>query len=135
MLIHLIKILTTVCFIKVVNGPIQWISLKTVKFALDELTVLEIFLIKREMNTGEIWCSTCWKWYIFMYTANFINKFRVLLYLIIWSFFGPYFPVCGLNSEIYFVNLRIQSEYAKTGTRKNSVVWHFSPSVLSFLEN
>ena len=26
-------------------------------------------------------------------------------------FSGPYFPVFGLNTEIYGVNLRIQSEY------------------------
>ena len=36
----------------------------------------------------------------------------------IWSFSGPYFPVLGLNSEIYSVSLRIQSECAKIRTRK-----------------
>ena len=30
-------------------------------------------------------------------------------------FSGPYFPVFGLNAEIYGVNLRIQSEYGKNG--------------------
>ena len=39
---------------------------------------------------------------------------------------GPYFPVFGLNTEIYFVNLRIQSEYRKIRTRNNSVFGHFS---------
>ena len=34
---------------------------------------------------------------------------------------GPYFPVFGLNTEIYFVNLNIQSEYRKMRTRNNSV--------------
>ena len=33
---------------------------------------------------------------------------------------GPYFPVFGLNTEICGVNLRIQSEYKKTRTRKIS---------------
>ena len=44
------------------------------------------------------------------------------------SFF-PYFPVFGLNTEIYGVNLRIQSEYGKIQTSRNSVLWHFSNSV------
>ena len=40
-----------------------------------------------------------------------------------------YFPVFGLNTEIYGVNLRIQSEYRKIQTRKNSVFGHSSRSV------
>ena len=44
-------------------------------------------------------------------------------------FSGPYFPVFGLNTEIYGVNLCIQSEYRKIRTRKNSVFGHFSRSV------
>ena len=44
------------------------------------------------------------------------------------SFSGPYFPVFGLNAEIYEVNLRIQSKYGKMQTRKNSVFGHFSHS-------
>ena len=42
--------------------------------------------------------------------------------------FGPYFPVFGLNTKIYGVNLCIQSEYRKIQTRKNSVFGHFSRS-------
>ena len=34
------------------------------------------------------------------------------------SFYGPYFPAFGLNTEIYFVNLRIHSERGKMRTRK-----------------
>ena len=33
-------------------------------------------------------------------------------------FSGPYFPVFELNTEIYGVNFRIQSEYSKTLTKK-----------------
>ena len=44
------------------------------------------------------------------------------------SFSGPYFPVFGLNTEIYGVNLPIQSEYRKVRTKKNSVFRHFSYS-------
>ena len=40
-------------------------------------------------------------------------------------FCGPYFSVFGLNTEIYGVNLRIQSEYRKIRTRKNSAFGHF----------
>ena len=43
-------------------------------------------------------------------------------------FSGPYFPVFGLNREIYSVNIRIQFEYGKKRTRKNSVFGHFSRS-------
>ena len=34
------------------------------------------------------------------------------------SIFGPYFPPFGLNTEIYSVKLRIQSECGKIKTRK-----------------
>ena len=45
-------------------------------------------------------------------------------------FSGPYFPVFVLNTEIYAVNLRIQSEYGEIQTRKNSVCRYFSRSAL-----
>ena len=45
-------------------------------------------------------------------TASKVSKYGV--------FSGPYFPVFGLNTEIYSVNLRIQSEYPKIRIRKNS---------------
>ena len=38
------------------------------------------------------------------------------------------FPVFALNTEIYKVNLRSQSEYRKIRTRNNSVFRHFSSS-------
>ena len=43
-------------------------------------------------------------------------------------FSGPYFPVFGLNTEIYSVNFRIQSKYRKIRTKKNSIFGHFSRS-------
>ena len=43
-------------------------------------------------------------------------------------FSGPYFPVFGLNTKIYSVNLCIQSAYRKIRTRKNSVFGRFSRS-------
>ena len=44
------------------------------------------------------------------------------------SFSGLYFPVFGLNTEIYGENLRIQSKYRKIRTRKKSVFGHISHS-------
>ena len=41
-------------------------------------------------------------------------------------FSGPYFPVIGLNTEIYAINLRIKAKYTKIRTRKNSVFGHFT---------
>ena len=49
-------------------------------------------------------------------------------YVQIRSFSGLYFPVFGLNTEIYSVNLCIQSEYEKIRTRKNSLFGQFSCS-------
>ena len=49
---------------------------------------------------------------------------------------GPYFPVFGLNTEIYFVNFRIECEYRKMRTRNNSVFGHFSRNVrMEFIFN
>ena len=57
-------------------------------------------------------------------TALKISKYGVIS--------GPYFPVFGVNTEIYGVHLRIQYEYRKIWTRKNSVFGHFSPSNIYF---
>ena len=43
-------------------------------------------------------------------------------------FSGPFFPEFALNTEIFSVNLPIQSEYRKTRARKNSLFGHFSCS-------
>ena len=56
------------------------------------------------------------------YTAWKVSKYR--------AFSCPYFPTFGLNterygvSERYRISLRIQSEYGKIQTRKNSVFGH-----------
>ena len=42
---------------------------------------------------------------------------------------GQYFSVSGLNTEICWLNLRIQSEYRKMRTKNNSVFGQFSRSV------
>ena len=43
-------------------------------------------------------------------------------------FSGPYFPVSGLDMEIYGVNVRFSSKYGKIQTRKNSIFGYFSRS-------
>ena len=48
------------------------------------------------------------------------------------DFYGPYFSVFGLKTEIYSVNLSIQSEYGKTLTRKTLYLDTFH-TVLIFL--
>ena len=40
-------------------------------------------------------------------------------------FSGPYFPVSGLNTKIYFVNLHIQSKYEKYGPEKTPYLGTF----------
>ena len=44
-------------------------------------------------------------------------------------FFGRYFSSFGLDTEIYTVNICIESECGKIRTRKNSVFGQFSRSV------
>ena len=45
----------------------------------------------------------------------------------------PYFPVLGLNTEIYSVNVRIQSEYREYGPEKTPYLDTFH-SVMQFIE-
>ena len=47
---------------------------------------------------------------------------------------GPHFPVFGLNTEIYEINLRIQSEYNKIRTRNNSIFRHFARSSIFMVQ-
>ena len=72
----------------------------------------KILLLHRKIQVREKphFGSTAWK----------VSKYGV--------FSGSDFPVFGLNTEIYCVNRRIQSEYRKIRTRKKSVFGHFSSS-------
>ena len=76
-----------------------------------------------ELLTGCI-KDTAWVKFISIhywgYAAWKLSKYGVIS--------GPYFPLFGLNTEIYEVNFRIQSEYRKIQTRNNSVFGHFSRS-------
>ena len=63
-------------------------------------------------------------------------KARLICFLIFYKwnvskygvFFGPYFPAFRLNTEIYGIDLRIQSEYREVRTRKMSVFGLYSRS-------
>ena len=57
---------------------------------------------------------------IFASKSEKCNKYGV--------FSGLYFPEFGLDTKIYGVNFRIQSEYRRIWTRNNSVFEHFSRS-------
>ena len=94
------------------------------------------FLVQKSLGLLNITRSTqyhCWHflWNISVNCHFFFNKstfhtaWKVSKYGVI---SGPYFPVFGLNTEIYSLNLRIQYEYRKIRTRNNSVLWHFSRS-------
>ena len=50
------------------------------------------------------------------------------------SFSGPYFPAFGLNTDIYSVNLRIQSKCGKIRTRKTRNTDTFYAVVFSLLK-
>ena len=61
-----------------------------------------------------------------------LNDFHCVKSVQIRSFSSPYFSTLWLNTEIYSVNLCIQSEYGKIRTRKYSVFGHLSCSVWAF---
>ena len=63
-----------------------------------------------------------------MHQFEHITKSKVSKYRIISS---PYFPVFRLNTEIYSVNVHIQSKYKKIQAINNFAFKHFSRSVFS----
>ena len=77
-----------------------------------------IFLITTILRTTFTWTFLA---------ARKVSKYGV--------FSGPYFTAFGLNTEIYGVSLRIQSECGEIRTRKNSVFGHFSRSSSSKYSN
>ena len=72
---------------------------------------MEHQIIDSQLHSMSFDITTAWK----------VSKYGV--------FSGPYFPVFGLKTDIYGVNLRIQSEYSKIRIRKNSGFGYFSRSV------
>ena len=97
-----------------------------------------------------IYSRGCRFWHIFgsLNFNNFVWTYFVCTYAVDWqpaaflkmnstinhcvksvqirSYSGTYFPVFGLNTENYGVNLPIQSEYRKIRTRNNFALGHFS---------
>ena len=64
--------------------------------------------------------------YCFFYIYIFNTAWKVSKYGVS---SGTYFPIFELNTKIYRVNFRIQSECRERRTRKNPVFGCFSPSV------
>ena len=56
-------------------------------------------------------------WYLFIYAWYFLNMYHCVKSVRIQSYSGPYFPAFRLNTERYFVSLRILYEYGKIRTR------------------
>ena len=65
-----------------------------------------------KVNENNINSSTAWK----------VSKYGVVSCM--------YFPAFGMNTEIYYVNLHIQSEYRKIRTRNNSLFWTLFHAVI-----
>ena len=59
-----------------------------------------------------------------LFLTIFSPKSQLFYYVTAWKvpkcevFFGPYFPAFGMDTEIYYVFLRIQSECRKIRTKK-----------------
>ena len=69
----------------------------------------------------------------FMHVMKLLNFSKTLTLSKYGVISDPYFHVFGLHTEIYEVNLHIESEYRKIRTRNNSVFGHFSRSVIGLL--
>ena len=74
-----------------------------VTFIQVSINFLDLMILKIK-NTADWWYS--------------VKPFHCEKSVLILSFSGLYFPAFGLNTEIYSVNLRIQSECRKIRTRK-----------------
>ena len=87
----------------------------------DQIVRKRMSTLPRSRGPSKIdWCSglTIKKWWdpsswdpLVPVTAWKVSKYGV--------FSGPYFPVFGLNTEIYSINLRIQPKYGEIRTRKS----------------
>ena len=80
--------------------------------------------IKVEHVLNHSWRRFLWGLFgpkgIFVSILIFIWRYHCVKSVQIRSFSGPYFPTFGLNTERCYVFLRIQSEYGKIRTRKNT---------------
>ena len=61
--------------------------------------------------------KTLWK----RFDGNEATEWKMFKYGVV---SGPHFPVFRLNTEIFSVNLRIQSDYRKVLTRNNLDTFH-----------
>ena len=83
-----------------------------------------------------LFCGRIWHTHWILKGENswsFLHFIHCVKSVQIRSFSGPHLPIFRLNTEIYGVNLRIQSEYRKKRTRENSVFGYFSHSDSLFI--
>ena len=67
-----------------------------------------------------------------LFRSIFIKLLQWLKSVRIWSFSGAYFSAFGFNTEICRVDLRIQSECGKIGTRKYSNTYSFHAVLITY---
>ena len=107
-------------FKKVFRHSHKWRMMKKIRYLVDDLSLRKENTVVSDLYFKISNFSVNGKLLPFSNTAWKVSKYGV--------FSGHYFPVLELNTEIYGVYLRIQSEYRKIRTRKNSVFEHFSRS-------
>ena len=109
------------------STPFLW---KSVKFRWDSMFFSKVFSIKMFL----LYVLFSMKHFSLLSVKLTRNNCLTLIIRLTWKvskygvIFGPYFPVFGLNTEIYSVNVRIHSEYRNIRTRNYSVFGHFSRS-------
>ena len=84
------------------------------------LVTLNRFLTTENI-IGGVSKNVCWFWIDLFWSSKSSKSSTVWKKSKYGIFSGPHFSVCGVNSEIYFVSLRIQSEYGKIWIRKNCI--------------
>ena len=79
-------------------------------------------------------CFTCILIHLQLHNGHISNKRRILRKeALIRSFSRPYFPAYGLNTEIYLVNLLIQSKCGKIRSRKTPNLEAFHAVIAAYL--
>ena len=121
------------------KGLSKWLIFKKIYVTSQRFWILCRPLMFYVVPTKNNKLNYIWKLKKIIYFHNFFNqwngKTRSLKYSALRekcpntdTNTSPYFPAFGLNTDGYGLPLRIQSEYWKIRTRKNSVFRHFSHS-------
>ena len=102
------------CFLEMINK-----QRKSTKTCFQAVPLLKVLTIANLLHiTRRIWIFTLPGFWLCIMKLCCCDNSHWVKSVSIWSFSGPYFSALGLNTEIYFVNLRIQSVCGKTRTIK-----------------